>query len=68
MIVSSPSRGEPIRRRDVLALLAAAAAPWPRPARAGTAELDEAVGFAGQVLFLSAKVPALVIGLGRHAA
>jgi serine-type D-Ala-D-Ala carboxypeptidase/endopeptidase len=55
-----------MRRRDVLALLAAAAAPWPRPARAGTAELDEAVGFAGQVLFLSPKVPALVIGVVRN--
>ena len=55
-----------MRRRDVLALLAAAAAPWPRPARAGPAELDEAVGFAGQILFLSAKVPALVIGVVRN--
>ncbi|HZZ62643.1 MAG TPA: D-alanyl-D-alanine-carboxypeptidase/endopeptidase AmpH [Roseiarcus sp.] len=55
-----------MRRRDVLALLAAAAAPWPRPARAGTAELDEAVGFAGQILFLSAKVPALIIGVVRN--
>ncbi len=55
-----------MRRRDVLALLAAAALPWPRPARAGTAELDEAVGFAGEILFLSAKVPALVIGVVRN--
>jgi serine-type D-Ala-D-Ala carboxypeptidase/endopeptidase len=55
-----------MRRRDVLALLAAAALSQPRPARAGTAELDEAVGFAGQVLFLSAKVPALVIGVVRN--
>ena len=49
-------------RRDVLALFAGAAAPWPRRARASQAMLDEAVGFAGQVLFLAAKVPALVIG------
>jgi len=40
-----------MRRRDVLALLAAAL-PWPRQARAGQAGLDEAVGFAGQILFL----------------
>jgi len=55
-----------MRRRDVLPLLAAAALPWPRPAVAGQAELDEAVGFAGQVLFLAAKVPALVIGVVRN--
>ena len=44
----------------------AAALPWPCPARAGQAELDEAVGFAGQILFLAAKVPALVIGVVRN--
>ena len=55
-----------MRRRDVLALLAAAALPWSTKARAGQAELDEAVGFAGQVLFLAAKVPALVIGVVRN--
>ena len=55
-----------MRRRDVLALLAAASLPWPRVARAGQAELDEAVGFAGQILFLSANVPALVIGVARN--
>jgi D-alanyl-D-alanine-carboxypeptidase/D-alanyl-D-alanine-endopeptidase len=55
-----------MRRRDVLALLAAASLPWPRRARAGQAELDEAVGFTGQVLFLAAKAPALVIGVVRN--
>jgi D-alanyl-D-alanine-carboxypeptidase/D-alanyl-D-alanine-endopeptidase len=51
-----------MRRRDVLALIAGAAVPWPRPARASQAMLEEAVDFAGQILFLAAKVPALVIG------
>ena len=51
-----------MRRRDVLALLAAAALPWPRAARATQAALDEAVGFTGQVLFLATKPPALIIG------
>ncbi len=51
-----------MRRREALALLAAAACPWPWAARAGQAMLDEAVGFAGQILFLAAKPPALVIG------
>ena len=55
-----------MRRRDVLAVLAAAALAPPRQARARQAELDEAVGFAGQILFLSAKVPALVIGVVRN--
>jgi len=55
-----------IRRRDVIGLLAAAALPGPRPARAGQALLDESVGFAGQVLFLSLKVPALVLGVVRE--
>ena len=51
-----------MRRREVLALLAAAALPWPRAARATQAALDEAVGFTGQVLFLASKPPALIIG------
>jgi serine-type D-Ala-D-Ala carboxypeptidase/endopeptidase len=54
-----------MRRRDVLRLLAAAALPWSRPARASQALLDESVSFAGQILFLSLKVPALVIGVIR---
>jgi serine-type D-Ala-D-Ala carboxypeptidase/endopeptidase len=54
-----------MRRRDVIGLLAAAALPWPRPARASQALLDESVGFAGQVLFLALKVPALVLGVVR---
>ena len=54
-----------MRRRDVLGLLAAAALPWSRPAQASPALLDESVGFAGQMLFLALKVPALVIGVGR---
>src|SRR5271167_2711577 len=52
-----------MRRRDVLGLLAGAALPWPRPARASQALLDEAVGFAGQILFLAIKTPALVLGV-----
>ena len=55
-----------MRRRDILALFAATALAPPRPALAGQAELDEAVGFAGQILFLAAKVPALVIGVVRN--
>ena len=55
-----------MRRRDVLGLLAAAALPWSRPARASQALLDESVGFAGQILFLALKVPALVIGVIRN--
>ncbi len=55
-----------MRRRDVLALLAGAALPWPFVARATEAALDEAVGFAGQVLFLATKVPALVIGVVQN--
>jgi serine-type D-Ala-D-Ala carboxypeptidase/endopeptidase len=54
-----------MRRRDVLGLLTAASLPWSRPARASQALLDESVGFAGQILFLSLKVPALVIGVIR---
>ncbi len=55
-----------MRRRDVLALLAASALPWPRAAGATQAALDEAVGFAGQILFIASKVPALVIGVVRN--
>jgi serine-type D-Ala-D-Ala carboxypeptidase/endopeptidase len=54
-----------IRRRDLIGLLAAAALPWSRPVRASQALLDESVGFAGQILFLSLKVPALVLGVVR---
>ncbi len=54
------------RRREALGLLAGAAAPWPRPARADFALLDETVGFTGQILFLTLKVPALVIGVVRN--
>ena len=54
-----------MRRRDVIGLLAAAALPWPRPARASQALLDESVGFAAQVLFLVIKTPALVVGVVR---
>jgi serine-type D-Ala-D-Ala carboxypeptidase/endopeptidase len=52
-----------MRRRDVLGLLAGAALPWPRPARASQALLDESVGFTGQILFLAIKTPALVLGV-----
>jgi D-alanyl-D-alanine-carboxypeptidase/D-alanyl-D-alanine-endopeptidase len=54
-----------IRRRDLIGLLAAAALPWSRPVRASQALLDDSVGFAGQILFLSLKVPALVLGVVR---
>ena len=55
-----------MRRRDVLGLLVGAAMPWPYPARATQALLDETVGFAGQILFLSVKPPALVLGVVRN--
>jgi D-alanyl-D-alanine-carboxypeptidase/D-alanyl-D-alanine-endopeptidase len=55
-----------MRRRDVLGLIAAATLPWPRPARAAQALLDDAVGFTGQILFLSIKTPALVLGVVRN--
>jgi serine-type D-Ala-D-Ala carboxypeptidase/endopeptidase len=54
-----------MRRRDVLGLLAAAALPWARRARASQVLLDESAGFAGQILFLSLKTPALVLGVVR---
>ena len=54
-----------MRRRDVIGLLATAALPWPRPARASQALLDESVDFAAQVLFLAIKTPALVLGVVR---
>ena len=54
----------PVRRRDVLGLLAGAAAlPWARPAGAAQALLDDTVGFAGEILFVSAKPPALILGV-----
>jgi serine-type D-Ala-D-Ala carboxypeptidase/endopeptidase len=59
------SLGNVMRRRDALGLLAAAALPWSRPASASPALLDESVSFAGQILFLSLKVPALVLGVVR---
>jgi D-alanyl-D-alanine-carboxypeptidase/D-alanyl-D-alanine-endopeptidase len=55
-----------MRRREVLSLLAGMALPWPRPAGATQAALDEAVDFAGQVLFIATKVPALVIGVVQN--
>ena len=54
-----------MRRREVLGLIAAAALPWSPPARASQPFLDESVGFAGQILFLSLKTPALVLGVVR---
>ena len=59
------SRASPavVGRRGALALMAGAAMPWPRSARAESSLLDETVGFAGQILFLAMKVPALVIGV-----
>jgi serine-type D-Ala-D-Ala carboxypeptidase/endopeptidase len=55
-----------IRRRDVLGLLAAAALPWPGAAQASEPFLDESVDFAGQILFLALKTPALVLGVTRN--
>src|SRR5260370_28790403 len=55
-----------MRRRDVRGLLAGAALPWPYPARANQALLDETVGFTGEILFLSLKTPALVLGVVRN--
>jgi D-alanyl-D-alanine-carboxypeptidase/D-alanyl-D-alanine-endopeptidase len=54
-----------IRRRDVLGVLAGAVLPWARPTVASETILDESVGFAGQVLFLALKTPALVLGVVR---
>jgi D-alanyl-D-alanine-carboxypeptidase/D-alanyl-D-alanine-endopeptidase len=54
-----------IRRRDVLGLLGAAALQGSRPAQASQALLDESLGFTGQVLFLSLKTQALVLGVIR---
>jgi hypothetical protein len=51
-------------RRDVLGR-AGAALPWPYPTRMSQALLDDTVGFTGQILFLSAKTPALVLGVVR---
>ena len=55
-----------MRRRDVLGLIAGAALPWPYPTRASQALLDDSVGFTGQILFLSVKTPALVLGVVRN--
>ena len=55
-----------MRRRDLLALLAGAALPWPHATRAAQTELDEAVDFTGQILFVASKVPALVIGVVQN--
>jgi serine-type D-Ala-D-Ala carboxypeptidase/endopeptidase len=55
-----------MRRRDVLGLIASAALPWPHPTRASQALLDDSVGFTGQILFLSVKMPALVLGVVRN--
>jgi serine-type D-Ala-D-Ala carboxypeptidase/endopeptidase len=55
-----------MRRRDVLGLLAGAVLPWPYAARATQALLDDSVGFTGQILFLTVKTPALVLGVVRN--
>ncbi len=55
-----------MRRRDVLGLIAGAALPWPCPTRASQALLDDSVGFTGQILILSVKTPALMLGVVRN--
>ena len=55
-----------MRRRDLLALLVSAALLRPPSARAAQTELDEAVDFTGQILFVASKVPALVIGVVKN--
>jgi serine-type D-Ala-D-Ala carboxypeptidase/endopeptidase len=55
-----------MRRRDVLGLIAGAALARPHSARATQALLDDAVAFAGQILFLSVKTPALILGVVRN--
>jgi serine-type D-Ala-D-Ala carboxypeptidase/endopeptidase len=55
-----------MRRRDVLGLIAGAALARPYSARATQALLDDAVAFAGQILFLSVKTPALILGVVRN--
>ncbi len=47
-------------------VLAGAALAWPFAAQANDSLLDETVNFAGQVLNLETKVPALVIGAVRN--
>jgi serine-type D-Ala-D-Ala carboxypeptidase/endopeptidase len=55
-----------MRRRDVLGLIAGMALARPYPARAAQALLNDAVAFAGQILFLSVKTPALILGVVRN--
>jgi serine-type D-Ala-D-Ala carboxypeptidase/endopeptidase len=55
-----------MRRREVLGLLSGAVLPYAFPARATHSLLEEAVGFTGQVLFVSLKTPALVLGVVRN--
>jgi serine-type D-Ala-D-Ala carboxypeptidase/endopeptidase len=55
-----------MRRREVLGLLSGAVVPYAFPARASHSMLEEAVGFTGQVLFVSLKTPALVLGVVRN--
>ena len=55
-----------MRRRDLLVLLAGAALPRPLAVRAAQTELDEAVDFTGQILFVASKVPALLIAVVKN--
>ena len=54
-----------MRRREVLALLAGAALPWPLRALAKDSLLEESAGFASYMFFLAQKPPAFVMGVTR---
>jgi serine-type D-Ala-D-Ala carboxypeptidase/endopeptidase len=55
-----------MQRRDDPDIPSGAVLPYAFPARASRSLLDEAVGFSGQILFVSLKTPALVLGVVRN--